>query len=110
MSWKRTATTFFERALGRGGHAPTDVITDRHEPYVKAIPAVLPDATHVRTGLRRANGETTRCIARRHSATRDRLRPSRGVKTLATGQRFFEGFEAVQALYHGHVCWQHGGS
>jgi hypothetical protein len=31
-------------------------------------------------------------------ATRGRLRSSRGLKTLSTGQRFFEGFEAMQAL------------
>ena len=37
---------------------------------------------------------------------RDRLRSSRGLKTLATGQRFFEGFEAVPALIRGHVSLQ----
>jgi len=42
-------------------------------------------------------GETTKPIERSHIATRDRLRASRGLKTTATGQRFFEGFEAVQA-------------
>jgi len=31
---------------------------------------------------------------------------SRGLKTLATGQRFFKGFEAVQALIRGHVSLQ----
>jgi hypothetical protein len=31
-------------------------------------------------------------------AIRDRLRPSHGLKTTATGQRFLEGFEAVHAL------------
>ncbi len=35
--------------------------------------------------------------------TRDRLRSSRGLKTLTTGQRFFEGFETLQALHRGHV-------
>jgi hypothetical protein len=35
--------------------------------------------------------------------TRDRLRASRGVKSLATGQQFFEGFEALHALRRGHA-------
>ena len=46
---------------------------------------------------------TTKPIERSHIATRDRLRSSRGIKTLATGQRFFEGFEAVQALGRGSI-------
>jgi len=61
------------------------------------------EAHHVRTGLHRACGETTKPIERSHVPTRDRLRSSRGLKTLATGQRFFEGFEALHALYRGHV-------
>ena len=35
--------------------------------------------------------------------TRDRLRAARGLKTGPTGQRFFEGFEALQALARGHI-------
>ena len=54
-------------------------------------------------------GETTTPIERSHIATRDRLRSSRGPKTLATGQRFFEGLEALQALCHGHGHWQDSG-
>ena len=57
----------------------------------------------MRTGLHRARGETTKCVERSHIPTRDRLRSSRGLKTLATGQRFFEGFEAVQALGRGSI-------
>ena len=58
----------------------------------------------MRTGLHRARGETTKPIGRSHVFTRDRLRTSRGVKTLATLQRFFEGFEALHALRRGHTC------
>ncbi len=35
--------------------------------------------------------------------TRDRLRASRGLKTLRTGQRFLEGFECLRALRGGHI-------
>ncbi len=98
-----SATAFFRRALRHSGGAPTTLISDHHQPYIKAVQEVFPAATHIRTGLHRARGETTKCIERSHVPTRDRLRSSRGVKTLATGQRFFEGFEALQALRRGHV-------
>ena len=78
-------------------------MSDHHQPYIKAVREALPEAEHVRTGLHRASGETTKPIERSHVPTRDRLRASRGVKTLATGQRFFEGFEALSALRRGHT-------
>ncbi len=102
-----SAEAFFRRALATTGVTPTTVVSDHHQPYIQpyiqAVQAVFPEATHVRTGLHRAKGETTKPIERSHLATRDRLRSSRGVKTLATGQRFFEGFEAVQALGRGSL-------
>jgi transposase-like protein len=98
-----SAAAFFRRALAHTGWRPTVVISDHHQPYVKAVQEVLPTAAHIRTGLHRARGETTKPIERSHVFTRDRLRASRGVKTLATGQRFFEGFEALHALRHGHT-------
>jgi putative transposase len=98
-----SATTFFRQVLARTGWRPTLVITDHHQPYCKAIHEVLPEAEHVRTGLHRAHGETTKPIERSHIFTRDRLRAARGVKSLSTGQRFFDGFEALHALRRGHV-------
>jgi putative transposase len=98
-----SAKAFFRRTLGSVGAAPTTVVSDHHQPYVAAAQEVLPATQHVRTGLHRAHGETTKCIERSHVPTRDRLRSSRGLKTLATGQRFFEGFEALHALRRGHV-------
>jgi putative transposase len=97
-----SATAFFRRTLGRTGTAPTTVVSDHHQPSA-AVPAVVPDAQHVRTGMHRARGETTKPIARSHIPTRDRLRSSRGLKTLTTGQYFFERFEVVHALRRGHV-------
>ena len=55
----------------------------------------MPGATH--------RGETTKSIERSHVAIRDRLRCSRGIKSVTAGQRFLEGFEAMQALSRGHV-------
>jgi putative transposase len=102
-----SAEAFFRRTLGTVGVAPTSVVSDHHQPYIAAAQEVFPTARHVRTGLHRARGETTKPIERSHVATRDRLRSSRGLKTLATGQRFFEGFEALHALYRGHVHLEH---
>jgi transposase-like protein len=98
-----SAEAFFRQTLRRTGVVPTSIVTDHHQPYIRAVQAVFPEATHVRAGLHRATGETTKPIERSHMATRDRLRASRGLKTLRTGQRFLEGFEALQALYRGHV-------
>jgi IS6 family transposase len=98
-----SATAFFRHALARTGWRPTVVVSDHHQPYIKAVQEVLPEAEHVRTGLHRAKGETTKPIERSHVFTRDRLRSSRGLKTLATGQRFFESFEALHALRRGHI-------
>lgn len=98
-----SAKAFFRRTLGGAGTTPGTVVSDHHQPYIAAVQEILPEAQHVRTGLHRACGETTKPIERSHVPTRDRLRSSRGLKTLATGQRFFEGFEALHALYRGHI-------
>ena len=82
-----SAEAFFAQALGRSGQVPSAIITDHHQPYVKAIQRTVPTAVHVRSGLHRANGVTTKAIERSHVPTRDRLRASRGLKTLRTGQR-----------------------
>jgi transposase-like protein len=98
-----SAEAFFRRALATSGVVPTTVISDHHQPYVKAVSRSAPRAWHIRTGLHRRKGETTKSIERSHVAIRDRLRSSRGLKTVRTGQRFLEGFEAVQALRQDHV-------
>jgi len=99
-----SAKAFFRRAVRRTRTTPTHVITDHHQPYRKAIQETIPTATHVRTGLHRARGETTKCVERSHVATRDRLRTSRGLKLVRTGQGFLEGFEAVYAMRRGHIA------
>ena len=64
---------------------------------------VLPLARHVRTGLHRRRGYTTQPVERSHVPTRDRLRGTRGLRTVHTGQRFLESFEALHALRRGTV-------
>jgi putative transposase len=94
-----SAEAFFRQAIQHTGVIPNEVITDHHQPYVKAVATTCPGALHIRTGLHRANGETTKAVERSHVPTRDRLRSnSRGLKRTQTGQRFLEGFEAVRHL------------
>jgi transposase-like protein len=61
-----SAIAFFRRTLGHAGIAPTTVIRDQHQPYIRAVQEVFPAATHLRTGLHRAHGEseTTKPIER----------------------------------------------
>src|SRR5258708_34630499 len=79
-----SAEAFFMQALGRSGRTPSAIITDHHQPYVKAIQRSMPTAVHIRSGLHRATRETTKPIERSHVPTRDRLRAARGLKTLRT--------------------------
>jgi putative transposase len=98
-----SAEAFFRQALARTEVKLKAVITDHHQPYVKAVATVIPLARHVRTGLHRCRGYTTQPIERNHVPTRDRLRGARGLRTVATGQQFLESFEALHALRRGTV-------
>jgi transposase-like protein len=106
-----SAEAFFRQAIERTGVIPREVVTDHHQPYIKAVATTCPGALHIRTGLHRARGETTKAVERSHVPTRDRLRNSRGLKRTETGQRFLEGFEAVRHLRRGGgvrkvvECW-----
>ena len=96
-----SAEAFFRQAVERAGVVPHEVVTDHHQPYLKAVVTTCPGAHHIRTGLHRARGETTKAVERSHVPMRDRLRNSRGLKRTETGQRFLEGFEAVRHLRRG---------
>jgi transposase-like protein len=80
----------FRRA--RTDVTPSAIITDHHQPYVKAVATVILFARHVRTGLHRRRGYTTQPIERSHVPTRDRLRGARGLRTIPTGQKCLESF------------------
>jgi transposase-like protein len=70
---------------------------------VKAVATVIPLARHVRTGLHRHRGYTTQPVERSHVPTRDRLRGTRGLRAVHTGQKFLESFEALHALRRDRV-------
>ncbi len=96
-----SAEAFFRQAIERTGVIPDEVVSDHHQSYVKAVATTCPGAQHIRTGLHRARGETTKAIERSHVPMRDRLRNCRGLKRTETGQRFLEGFEAMRYLRRG---------
>ena len=100
---RASAEAFFRQALARTDVTPNTVITDHHQPYVKAVAASIPLARHVRTGLHRRRGYTTQPVERSHVPTRDRLRGTRGLRAIGPGQRFVESFEALHALRRGTV-------
>jgi hypothetical protein len=98
-----SARAFFAQAIRRRRVRPDHVVTDKHQAYVRAVCRHAPRAVHTRTGLHRARGETTKAIERSHVPIKDRLRPMRGLRSIATGQRLLEGIEAIQAIRRGDL-------
>jgi putative transposase len=97
------AEAFFRQALAPTEVTPKAVSTDHHQANVKAVATVIPLARHVRTELHRHRGYTTQPVERSHVPTRDRLRGTRGLRAVHTGQKFLESFEALHALRRGAV-------
>jgi transposase, IS6 family len=98
-----SARAFFEQAIARRGVRPRVVITDKHASYRRAVRRRGWRAAHIRTGLHRVRGETTKAIERAHVPVKDRLRPMRGLQSPATGQRLLEGIELAHAVRRGHI-------
>jgi transposase-like protein len=99
-----SARAFFEQATRRRGTRPDTVVTDKHPAYARAVRRHARRATHVRTGLHRARGETTKPIERSHAPVKDRLRAMRGFGSVTTGQRTLETIEAIHAIRRGDLC------
>ena len=99
-----TARAFLQQARRRRAARPATVVTDKHAAYGRAVRRHVPLATHVRTGLHRARGETTKPVERPHAPVKDRLRAMRGLRSVATGQRVLEAVEAAQAVRRGDLC------
>jgi IS6 family transposase len=94
---------FCAQARRRRRCTPDHVVSDKHLAYVRAVRRRARRAVHTRTGLHRARGETTKPIERAHVPIKDRLRPMRGLQSIASGQRLLEGIEAVQAIRRGDL-------
>ena len=99
-----SAEAFFEQAPAvqvrrRARSSPTTI--DHHQPYVKRSNGACQQPCTFGAGcIARLGRRPSRSC---HVRTRDRLRASRGLKTLCTGQRFLEGFECLRALCGGHI-------
>jgi transposase-like protein len=98
-----SARALFAQAIRPRRGTPDHVVTDEHRAYVTAVRGQARHAVHTRTGVHRARGETTKPIARGHVPIKDRLRPMRGLQSVATGQRLLEGIELARAVRRGHI-------
>ena len=99
-----SARAFFAQAIARRGVTPTVVITDGHPAYRRAVREHAPGARQIVTGLHRAPGHaTTQPIERSHVPVKDRVRPMRGLQSIATGQWLMEGMAVAQAIHRGHM-------
>jgi IS6 family transposase len=96
-----SARAVFARARRRRRSTPDHAVPDKHQAYVRAGRRHARRAVHTRTGLHRARGEPTKAVERSHVPVTDRLRPLRGLQSIASGQRPLEGIEAVQAIRRG---------
>ena len=93
-----SARAFFDQTIARRGVRPRVVITDKHAADRRAVRRRAWRAAHIRTGPHRARGETPKPIERAHVPVKDRVRPMRGLQSIATGQRLLEGIDLAQAL------------
>jgi transposase-like protein len=98
-----SARACFAHAIRRRRVRRAHVVTDKHQPSVRAIRRHARRAGHTRTGLHRARGATTKAIERSHVPSKDRLRPRRGLQSVPSGQRLPEGLEVIQAIRRGDL-------
>jgi transposase-like protein len=89
------ARTFFEWAIASSGTTPHRVITDKAATYPPALSAAVPGALH-RTGRYRTNG-----IERDHGFLKERLRPMRGLTSVASAAIFTSGHALMRNIRRG---------
>ena len=89
------ACRFFESAIAASGTTPRRVITDKAASYPPALAAVVPGVLH-RTGRYRTNG-----IERDHGFLKERLRPMRGLKSVASAAIFMRGHALMRNIRQG---------
>src|SRR3982075_416054 len=89
------ARRFFERAIASSGTTPRRVITDKPATYPPALAAAVPGVLH-RTGRFRTNG-----VERDHGFLKERLRPMRGLKCVASAAIFTRGHALMRDIRRG---------
>lgn len=78
---RTSAEGFLREAHERAGCLPAEIVSDHHQPCVKALQRTWPGVQHVRSDSHRKGGVTTKPVERSHIPTRDRLRNTRGLQT-----------------------------
>src|SRR5215831_9988452 len=86
------ARRFFERAIASTGTTPRRVITDKAATYPPALAVAVPGVLH-RTGRYRTNG-----VERDHGFLKERPRPMRGLKSLASAAIFMRGHALMRNI------------
>jgi IS6 family transposase len=89
------AQAFFERAIAKVALTPKRVVTDRARCYPPALRAVLPSVEH------RCSRYLNNALERDHGHLKQRLRPMRGFKRLASADTFSRGHALIQNLRNG---------
>ena len=92
----RAARRFFTRAMAGTQSEPAEVVTDRARAYLGVLNELLPAARH--DVERYANN----VVEADHGRLKSRLRPMRGLKTMASAQLICTGHAFVQNLRRGH--------
>ena len=92
---KVAARRFFERAIASSGTTPRRVITNKAATYPPALAAAVPGVLH-RTGRYRTNG-----VERDHGFLKGRLRPMRGLKSVASAATFLRGHALIRYIRRG---------
>ncbi len=93
----KAARAFFERAIASTGTTPRRVITDKAAAYPPALDLTVPGVLH-RTKQYRTKG-----IERDHGFLKERLRPMRGLKSVASTQVFSRGHALMRNIGRGFV-------
>ena len=89
------ARAFFERAIAETGTTSERVATDKAACYPPALRALLPTAAH------RCSKYLNNGLERDHGRLKQRLRPMRGFKQLASADTLARGCALVQHLRNG---------
>jgi len=93
------AQRFFAAALEVAGRAPTQVTTDGHDAYPRAIRETLGDRVSHRTSRYKNNR-----IEQDHRGIKQRYYPMRGFGAFASAARFCAGFEEQRQYFRAQAC------
>jgi transposase-like protein len=104
------AEAFFRRTISSTRCTPEHMVTDKATCYPSVMRTCAPDAKHTATGFYNLVISTNRC-ERNHGYVKSRLRPMRGLKSVACATRLFPALDTLQLVEREFVrVWPIGGS